>query len=72
MISHLDSEDKGDPLVVLADDDLVLGSIRLGMDSTSHVFLNIIRHQDHYFFLNKSSPDILEESNSLRASSSSH
>ena len=40
--SHLDSEDKGDPLVILTDDNLVRGFIRLGVDDTSHVILNII------------------------------
>ena len=40
--SHLDSEDKGDPLVILTDDNLVRGVIRLGVDDTSHVILNII------------------------------
>ena len=40
--SHLDSKDKGDPLVILTDDNLVRGFIRLGVDHTSHVILNII------------------------------
>ena len=41
--SHLDSEDKSDPLVILTDDHLVLGVVRLCMDDTSHVLLDIIR-----------------------------
>ena len=40
--SHLDSEDKGDPLVILTDDNLVRGFIRLSVDHASHVILNII------------------------------
>ena len=37
----LDSEDKRDPLVILADDHLVLGLVRLCVDGTSHVVLNV-------------------------------